>query len=216
MTNLDLFADLGHVVFDHVKAESLAETNARALARIGQLSYQADFVSRDEAEELLEFVDQNSWLLDLERRVQHYGYKYDYKARRVDATMHLGPLPAWLMMVANRLVVSGFFATPPDQVIVNEYQPGQGITPHVDCEPCFGPVIASLTLGSGCAMEFTRLTNNEKIEVYLQERSLVVLDGESRYDWRHGIAKRKNDLFAGERLPRRRRVSLTFRNVIRS
>ena len=36
---------------------------------------------------------------------------------------------------------------PFEQAIVNEYEPGQGIAPHVDRD-CFGPVVATVSLGS--------------------------------------------------------------------
>ena len=35
---------------------------------------------------------------------------------------------------------------------VNEYLPGQGIAQHVDCVPCFGGTVASLSLLSPCTM----------------------------------------------------------------
>src|SRR5438445_662516 len=86
---------------------------------------------------------------------------------------------------------SRVFAQVPDQVIVNEYEPGQGITPHIDCEPCFGDTVASLTLGSGCVMDFTEVKGPGKASVWLERRSLVVLRDEARYEWRHSIAKSK-------------------------
>ena len=38
-----------------------------------------EFFSGAEQGFILEEIDKNSWLSDLKRRVQHYGYKYDYK-----------------------------------------------------------------------------------------------------------------------------------------
>jgi alkylated DNA repair dioxygenase AlkB len=57
-----------------------------------------------------------------------------------------------------------------DQGIVNEYEPGQGIAPHVDCVPCFADTIASLTLGSSCLMEFTKVKTREKAPLFLVVR----------------------------------------------
>jgi len=48
----------------------------------------------------------------------------------------------------------------------------------------------------------------------LEPRSLIVLKGEARYEWAHGIAKRKSDNWQGQVFKRTRRVSLTFRTVI--
>lgn len=106
-----------------------------------------DFVSVGREQELLSYIDSAPWLLDLRRRVQHYGWRYDYKARRVTADALLGALPDWLQPEVGALCGRGLFDPAPDQVIVNEYEPGQGIAPHIDCVPCFGPTIASLSLG---------------------------------------------------------------------
>lgn len=60
---------------------------------ISGLTYISDFISVQEQDLLLSQIDQQSWLTDLKRRVQHYGYKYDYKARTVGNDAYLGPLP---------------------------------------------------------------------------------------------------------------------------
>jgi alkylated DNA repair dioxygenase AlkB len=177
------------------------------------LSLLPDFITEDEAMELLSVIDQQPWLADLQRRVQHYGYRYDYTARQVTANLYLGALPEWLQSLAMRLHREGVFATPPDQVIVNEYQPGQGIAPHVDCITCFGDTIASLSLGSGCLMDFTHSNTAQKTSLFLPSRSLLMLQGDARYHWQHGIAKRKSDVVDGVKVQRRRRISLTFRSV---
>jgi alkylated DNA repair dioxygenase AlkB len=128
--------------------------------------------------------------------------------------MYLGPLPDWLQPLCQELKERGLMPRVADQVIVNEYEPGQGIAPHVDCVPCFADTIASLTLGSGCLMEFTKVKTREKVPLFLERRSLVVLSGEARYDWRHAIPARKSDPREGLVVPRGRRLSLTFRNVL--
>lgn len=197
--------------------QGVSRENAAAMAEVHGLELVDEFVTAEQERWLLERVDQAhaaDWLGDLQRRVQHYGYKYDYKARRIDASMRLGGLPDWLCALGARLVQGGIFAAPPDQVIVNEYVPGQGISAHVDCVPCFEDVIASLTLGSGCVMQFSHPVGARKVPVYLRPRSLVVMRGEARYDWRHAIPGRKTDEFAGMTFKRSRRVSLTFRRVI--
>jgi alkylated DNA repair dioxygenase AlkB len=177
------------------------------------MSLLPDFITETEERELLSVIDQQPWLADLQRRVQHYGYRYDYTARQVTADLYLGALPNWLQSLATRLHYEGLFATPPDQVIVNEYQPSQGIAPHVDCIPCFGDTIASLSLDSGCLMDFTHSNTAQKTSLFLPSRSLLMLQGDARYHWQHGIAKRKSDVVDGVKIQRGRRVSLTFRNV---
>ncbi|MEY4902759.1 MAG: hypothetical protein RLZZ292_574 [Bacteroidota bacterium] len=63
-------------------------------------------------------------------------------------------------------------------------------------------------------MDFTNENINQKIPVLLSPKSIVVLKGESRYNWKHGIAPRQNDKFNTQIMKRSRRVSLTFRKVI--
>ena len=178
------------------------------------LSLHNNYLALNDANLLIAAIDAVSWRADLKRRVQHYGYVYDYRRRTVDADMRLGALPVWLASLAQRLHVDGVFPTVPDQCIVNEYVPGQGIAPHVDCEPCFGDVIASLSLESACVMTFTQAKSTERREVVLSPRSLLVMREETRYNWRHGIPARKSDVIDGERVQRGRRVSVTFRCVV--
>lgn len=192
---------------------SLFGEDARKVLPDG-LRYIPNFITPDEEAALLNTIDQQPWLTDLKRRVQHYGWKYDYVARRVDASMRLGQLPEWLAVYCQRLYNDRLFPKPPDQVIINEYQLGQGIAPHVDCVPCFEETIASLSLSSHCVMDFAKQTTGEKIPQLLEPRSLITLSGDARYKWKHGIAARKTDKHDGQVIQRGRRISLTFRNVI--
>jgi alkylated DNA repair dioxygenase AlkB len=170
------------------------------------------WISEEEHSSLLAAIDMQPWLTDISRRVQHYGYRYDYEARKIDQGMHLGPLPDWSLPIADRLQENGLMQRP-DQLIVNEYLPGQGISPHVDCIPCFGPVITSLSLGAPVVMDLWR--GDERVSILLRPRSLLLLAEDARSQWRHGIAARKSDTWERERTPRGTRVSMTFRTVRR-
>ena len=179
---------------------------------IPDLQYFENFVSKEEESQLIQNIDHENWLSDLKRRVQHYGYKYDYKSRRIDLNMKIGELPVWVNFLTQRFLDKKIFQNSPDQLIINEYFQGQGIAAHIDCEPCFEDTIASISLNSDVVMDFSK--GGEKIPFVLNQRSLVVLKGESRYDWKHGIAARKSDQINGLKIQRTRRISLTFRRVI--
>lgn len=172
-----------------------------------------DFLSTGRQARLLERIDAAPWRTDLKRRVQHYGWTYDYRARRVASADRLGPLPEWLTPEAEQLASGGWFASRPDQAIVNEYEPGQGIAAHVDCEPCFGDTVASLSLGSPVVMAFAKIGGEGRHEIVLESGSLLVMTGPARYGWTHAIAARKSDVIGGVRCRRERRVSVTFRTV---
>jgi hypothetical protein len=54
----------------------------------------------------------------------------------------------------------------------------------------------------------------QAVPVWLEPRSLLVLRGEARFDWTHGIARRRHDTVDGAAVERGRRVSATFRRVV--
>ncbi len=179
------------------------------LTSIPGLKHITNFITPEQEQLLLKTVDEEPWLSDLSRRVQHYGYKYNYKERSISTSMAIGPLPLWSQLLAAQIRADNYIPHMPDQMIVNEYLPGQGIGAHIDCIPCFDDHIASVSLGSRTKMVFTNKERTKRIDLDLYPRDLLVFSGESRYEWLHAIARTTHD--AG--MPRGRRVSLTFRKV---
>ena len=180
-----------------------------------------DFLTEAEEKEILAKIEANDWSNELERRVQHYGWRYDYKSRQVDPSMHIGPLPDWANRVAQRLVDEGYLGILPDQVIVNEYRENQGIAPHIDSESSFADGVAMISLLETWEMVFKKRRGGDKVTRKLECRSATILTGEARYGWTHAILKRKSDPGAVKpgnkrpsRIPRDRRISLTFRKVV--
>lgn len=181
---------------------------------ISGLTHVPNYIDLDQQNQLIDVIDQQQWSIKLKRRVQHYGYRYDYKNGLLASASYLGALPDWAENIARKLLRDGLTQNAFDQLVVNEYQPGQGITPHVDCIPCFGATIISLSLGSSCVMDFTHPQTEEKVAILLSPGDLVVMQGEARYSWQHSIAPRKKDSYKGQELHRTRRISMTFREVL--
>ena len=184
------------------------------------LSIVREFLTEEEEQEVLAEIDNGDWSNELQRRVQHYGWRYDYKLKQVDPSMRVGPLPAWADRIAQRLFDTGCVRELPDQVIVNEYIKDQGIAPHIDSRSSFADGVAMISLLETWEMQFQKQGSNHKVVVKLDRRSATLLDGEARHEWKHAIPKRKNEPGAirpgnkrPSRVPRRRRVSLTFRKV---
>jgi alkylated DNA repair dioxygenase AlkB len=175
--------------------------------KIPGLKYIPEYISSEAEKQLIDLIDSSLWNTELKRRTQHYGYKYDYRSKSLGSSYYLGKMPYLLDILCNKLYSDSLFAQKPDQVIVNEYMPGQGIAPHIDCVPCFSDTICSLSLTSGCVMDLTN--GNIVYPIYLEPRSLLILKGEVRYKWKHGISPRKRD----NGIKRERRISLTFRNA---
>ena len=159
---------------------------------------------------LLASVDAEPWRAFGERRAQIHGYSYDY---RQGGVYRIGDLPAWALDVGARLDRDGLTPHMADQLIANEYQPGQGIPAHVDA-PVFTDTIVALSLGSTCVMEFTNAESGGKEQLLLEPMSALVVAGEARSLWQHSIPARAADPWMGGELPRARRVSLTFRRML--
>ncbi|ETO36184.1 hypothetical protein RFI_00879 [Reticulomyxa filosa] len=101
-----------------------------------------------------------------------------------------------------------------DQCTVNEYTSGQGIRPHVESTDAFEEVVLSISLLTPVIMDFRHQQHKHiKKSVVLQPRSLLLLHGESRHLWSHGIAHRKYDIIGRSLVERTRRISLTFRKI---
>ena len=162
-----------------------------------------DFVTEDEERRYLEHVTQAEWNTSLKRRTQHYGFEYDYKSKT--AAKKVTPLPEWTEELCVKL--NPYFGQHPEQMIVNEYKPGQGIGAHIDKTDAFGPVIVSVSLGADIIMDLSH--GESKIALPLPRRSALVLRDDARYKWYHAIASRTHD----NGKPRTTRVSLTFRTM---
>jgi alkylated DNA repair dioxygenase AlkB len=194
--------------------EGTVSDDPTVCADVPGLTYVKNFLSEAEQDAIVAEIDKNKWSGELARRIQHYGYRYNYKARRLDSGMYLGELPAWMHAVAVKLYEAGYTDAVSDQGLANEYMPGQGIAPHVDCEPYFGNIVISLSLLSPCVMNFNRVGCDEQASLLLEPCSIVVLKDEARYKWTHGIPKRLKDTVDGVTYTRGRRVSLTFRKAV--
>lgn len=202
-----------------VAAPGLADASAFGLAIEPRgLIYRPDFITEEEETRWVGLIDGAEWNTELKRRVQHYGWRYDYGKRRIDEDMRLGELPEWAQELGRRLVNEGLMKDRPDQLIVNEYEGEQGIAAHVDKEDIFAERIATVSLIETWGMVFRRRDSKEKVEKALERLSVAVLTGDARYKWTHEIPKRKNEWREDRsgkrrRVKRGRRISLTFRTT---
>lgn len=181
----------------------------RTRAMIPGLTYLRDYLSQSAHDRLLRQVDDHPWRPTVGYDVQVYGYSYDH---REQAAVHLGDIPVWSKRLAARLQRDGHIHRVPNQLVVNSYPPGAGIFEHID-QAVFGETVISVSLGSTCTMRFTHEPSAGCEEILLEPRSLLVLAGESRWQWRHAIPARPSDVWNGREIPRSRRVSLTFRAI---
>lgn len=199
----------------------------------GLLYYPAQLTTEDQAR-VLTALDGLPWhgvtASPNSRRVQHYGFYYDYRSRQINT-----PAPALPeALVPLRDYLTHLTGVTFNQCIVNDYQPGQGISEHTD-DPRYGAVIGCYSLGSGTTKgsgetngsgtseaseaggtggaEMTFSRGETVVPLYLEAGSLYIMTGEARSKWKHGMVGRKSDMVMGSRVERGRRVSVTFRSV---
>uniref|UniRef100_A0A674C3E6 AlkB homolog 7 n=1 Tax=Salmo trutta TaxID=8032 RepID=A0A674C3E6_SALTR len=88
------------------------------------------------------------------------------------------------------------------------------IKPHIDSVKFCGSAIAGLSLLSDSVMRLVREDKPaECLNLFLPRRSLYILRDQARYKFTHEILKDAESIFSGQRVPRRRRISVICRNL---
>ncbi len=169
------------------------------------LTYIEDFLTVDEEQHLINNINNMEWNTDLKRRTQHFGYKYPYNFKTINELIETTPIPSFIETILNK--VNNQTNKNFNQIIINEYNPGQGIASHTDNITLFGDTVVSLSLNSNIVMEFSY--DNLIIKLPLKRKSLIILQDDARYKWRHGITAKKYD----DKIKRDTRISVTFRET---
>ncbi len=168
-----------------------------------------EYISAAEEQLLLQSLENGPWEHDWRRRRQLYGLSYSTDRK---GPTWLRDFPEWLVPLAERVARDAEFGRFPENCVINEYIPPQGIGPHRDYD-AFGPAVACVSVGSDVVMDFRLAERGLYVPVLVPARSFWVIRDEARWQWTHGIAPRLADVINGERRPRTRRVSITFRTA---
>lgn len=191
--------------------------------------YIPNFITPEEETHILKNVysaPKPKWTCLCRRRLQDYGGVPHEKGMIPEA------IPSWLTKYMEKVAQLNIFdGNKPNQVLVNEYLPGQGIMPHTD-GPLFYPTIATISCGSHTVLEF--LENSESrgkiCQLLLERCSLVVIRDNMYTKYLHSIQEIESDTInegcanllncgkqyvIGDKIKRDTRVSLTIRNVIK-
>ncbi len=208
------------------------------IGSLNTIVYCTDFLSEEEETICIENIDAlHSWtvLTSGRRKVQSWGKVVPGFSNTCGDT-----LPLFLQSLSKFLVDEGFFSisTPPNNVLINQYEPGQGIMPHTD-GPAYHPTAVILSLCSDALMMFSPnvatyrigLDSTDPIEaIILRRRSILSFSDEAYTGYLHSIAEvasetvnstqtcpvvnmKESKGFQGEVILREKRISLTFRHV---
>lgn len=205
------------------------------------VQYGPEFLSVEDEALLLRHILEGSaarWSAwnDNGRRTQNWG------GRPGERTVQ-EPFPEWLQSLTDALVASGAWPVdgddgvddghtggPPNHVIINQYTPGVGLTPHTD-GPLYASRVATLSLWSDAVMELHAPVESAVLceegtrlcRLLLRRRCLNVLSGDA-YRLFHGIRQVDADVLdaetvanlaeaggaEGERVIRDQRISIVF------
>ncbi len=178
------------------------------------LYYIPNYITDSEANEIINFLKQEEWkpvgTSKNSRKVLHYGYIYSYDRSGTKKTKDIPDSLKSLIEPERikKLLDVDISSLDMNQLIVNEYLPGQGIADHIDHTKQFGDVIVCISLGSDVQIDFTG--EGRVISHLIAKNSLYIMKGKARYEYTHGIKPRKSD----NKIPRNTRFSLTYRTVI--
>jgi len=173
-----------------------------------------DFVSRDEEAQIMRCVDtapSAMWVTLRGRQLQQHG------GTPMPPPEGMVPeqLPEWVQGVCDALVAAGIFPAdaPPNHVLVNSYQPGQGIDAHKD-GPLYAPRVAILSLGSVASFDFVSddTERSALASLLLPPRGLLVFEHDAYEKHLHTVPAAMSD----EGRPRLLRLDLAEEQLARS
>jgi alkylated DNA repair dioxygenase AlkB len=175
------------------------------------LSLELDVITPEKEKEIITWLDNREWSTELSRRTQHYGYSYNYRSGDLKP---INPIEGPLLDIANMIEKAGLMK--PVQCIANEYYREQGISPHID-HLSFGPTVIGLSIGGDTVMTFNHIKSNEIFNCFLPQRSIMMMTGPARYEWKHSIGKTVSYInSSGMKITKPqnyRRISLTYRTI---
>lgn len=205
--------------------------------------YVPEFLSPEEEQYILQEISKlpsTRWTILSHRRLLSLPSQLTGAARD---TLIAAPMPPFLSkVVLDRLAQTRLFKDSPhgapNHCLVNEYQPGQGIMPHVD-GPAYYPITATVSLASHTVLNIYKKNDQGEREAtptwhILQEpRSLLITTGDMYKDTLHGISEDDEDKdlgpetivnwnklgdktpYEGGTAKRQNRLSLTYRDVLK-
>ncbi|XP_051551491.1 alpha-ketoglutarate-dependent dioxygenase alkB homolog 6-like [Myxocyprinus asiaticus] len=148
-------------------------------------------------------------------------------------------LPEWLKYTEKISALGAFAGKTANQVLVNEYKPGEGIMPHED-GPLYHPTVTAISLGYHTLLDFYRPVCQTQLEIPQTEesrymlsllvlrQSLLILQDDMYKCYLHGIQGVCEDTLSehvvnlssaggqvGDTLARGTRISLTIRHILK-
>ena len=113
--------------------------------------YIPNYVTPEDEKCILDQIYSAEWVQLRNRRLQAIGTQPGPSTVHVKGMVKT--IPQWLDQIGSTLQQEGILKQRPNNVLINEYLPGQGILAHED-GPHYEPFVATLSLGAPCVFYF--------------------------------------------------------------
>lgn len=151
------------------------------------LHYVDEYLSDKEENNLINFLrDRKEWKIEDKRKSLHYGYIYENGYYSYNNN-----IPIFLKDLVDK--ISEKFGKKFDQVIINQNPKGHGVSSHIDNTKLFDETIVMLIINDNCIMKFEK--DDKNITVPIKKNSILSLEGDARYKWKHSILSYKKSCF---------------------
>ncbi|UYV71426.1 ALKBH4 [Cordylochernes scorpioides] len=180
-----------------------------------------DFISAEEEDQLVDGIDQIPWVPSQSGRYkQDFGPKVNFKKKKVRCGTFNG-LPEFTRWLVERLrTVNPLADFRPVELCHLDYSPARGaaIDPHLDDFWLWGDRLVTVNLLGDTVLTLTPVSDTTpalnprpcssiiEADVPMPRRSLVIISGEARSQWYHGIHRANITS---------RRLAMTFRELSR-
>lgn len=198
-------------LFDHIH-----DPNFNWLPKDGTVNYYGKILTKEEADHFyLNLLEKIDWKNDeaiifgkkilTKRKVAWYGDK-DFNYTYSKSTKTALPWSEELLLLKNKIEEKT--GEKFNSCLLNLYHDGsEGMAYHSDAEKDLkkNGAIASLTLGAERKFSFKHKTSGERIDLFLEHGSLLIMKDETQTNWLHRLPPTKKI-----RTPR---INLTFRMI---
>ena len=169
----------------------------------------SDFVNEIEENDLINYIDNDRWIPSQSGRLkQDFGIKINFKKQTIKTKYFTG-MPLYSKYIIERLQTHRLLENFQSVELCHlDYrsQRGSHIDPHIDDVWIWGERLITINLLSNTILSLIPKENNDNKIIYipLPRRWMIVLYGDARYEYKHGIQKQHIQ---------ERRLAVTFREL---
>ncbi|XP_028400446.1 alpha-ketoglutarate-dependent dioxygenase alkB homolog 4-like [Dendronephthya gigantea] len=167
-----------------------------------------DFITKSEEEFMVEEIEKFPWRVSQSgRQKQDFGPKVNFKKKKLKTGNFTG-LPSFIQFIVKRIHkdILQLHDFHPIELCNLDYSPERGaaIDPHIDDTWLWGERLVTINLLSDTVLTLTNLEKLYEIRIPMPRYSLVILQGDARHVWMHGI--KREDI-------KSRRIAITLREL---